>query len=223
VINHFGIPPIPVALISAGSGNDFARNMLKTTDPRMQLNIALQAYSDWFDVGRCNGKYFLTGVGIGFDGLVARRVGKLKKFIGGSLAYYLTVLGNLLQYQEKRMKIRIPGKAEMEGRYFMATIGNTSVFGGGFKVTPHADPADGMLDLNLISKVGRISRIIHLDKVQKGQHIGLPFVQYMQAEKFRIDTKKIIPCHMDGEVYQWSYFDASLNPKSLNLIVPRPQ
>lgn len=221
VINHFGIPEMPVALISAGSGNDFSRSVLGTLDIREQIRIALHGVPGSLDLGRCNGKYFLTGVGIGFDGLVARRVNKLKAFIGGSSAYYFTVLLNLLLYREKKMKIRISGHDEQTSRRFMATIGNTAIFGGGFRVTPFADPRDGLLDLNLVNAVGRLSRLLHLDKVRKGEHTRLPFVEYIKGTKFRIESDVVIPCHMDGEVYAWSYFDVTVVPNALKLLQAR--
>lgn len=217
ILNYWGIPDKPVALISAGSGNDFSRITTGTRSWKEQVKLAVEGEVKQIDLGLCNGIYFATGVGIGFDGKVAQMLNRNSK-AKGFTAYMMAVIYQIFLYREKWVKITTTDLS-METMSFMLTIGNTSDFGGGFKVTPQALPNDGVLEVCLIKKVNLFQRLLHLDAVTKGKHMHLPFVEPFSGKKFRIEAKQELPCHMDGECYSWNKFNVEVLPNALEIIL----
>jgi len=218
ILNYWGIPPIPVALISGGSGNDFCRCTLGTKNWQNHLDIALNGIPKPVDLGRCNGVYFGTGVGIGFDGKIAYLLQK-KSFLKGFSRYLAAVLQQVFIYREQPLELHT-SEQNFSGKSFMVTVGNTSDFGGGFRVTPEAVPNDGLFQVCLISEVDRLNRLIHLNSVTKGKHHGLRFVKLFNTKRLSLKSPAILHCHMDGEHYFWNEFEIEIKPKAMQLMQP---
>lgn len=216
VLNYWGIPPLPVCLISAGSGNDFSRLSHKSASLKAQLNQFLENQTYPCDLGQCNGVWFATGVGIGFDGRVAQTLQKNSRF-KGHLAYMLVVIMQIFSYKETEMRV-VHDEGEEKEKGLLLTVGNGSEFGGGFKVTPQASFQDGLFQCCWIKEISLIQRILHLSKVEKGTHQKLPFVKMFDTKSLELHSKELLTCHMDGEVYQWCEFKVSMHPGALTLI-----
>jgi diacylglycerol kinase (ATP) len=217
ILNHYGLPDIPIGLISAGTGNDFARAILETTDAEQQMAIALRPNMSLIDIGYYNNRFFATGLGIGFDGLIAHKMKAYKGILSGSSAYYAAVLASLPFYDEKKIKIETNDQT-FEDYFFMVTVGNTKYFGGGFKVTPHANPADGVFDINIIGKTSIGFRFFNLKKVENGTHLSLTKqVQYLHSPTIKISCSEKLPCHADGETFYADELDISILPKALKI------
>ena len=216
LLNYWGIPPIPICLISAGSGNDFSRLSHQGANLNIQLRqfLANQVYP--CDLGRCNGVWFATGIGIGFDGQVAQTLQKNSRF-KGHLAYMMVVIMQIFSYKETKMTVKHDQGLEKE-LGLLLTVGNGSEFGGGFKVTPKASFRDGIFHCCWIQKISLWQRIIHLSKVEKGTHEALPFVKMFETRSLKLQSEQVLTCHMDGEVYRWKEFEVSMHAGSLNLI-----
>ncbi len=64
---------VPILLIKGGTGNDFYSHLygkIKTTE---LLNTLFQQYRlQSIDLGQCNAKYFINGIGLGFDAAVVQ-------------------------------------------------------------------------------------------------------------------------------------------------------
>lgn len=125
--------------VAAGTGNDFIHILGfpdRFADP--QWNALFQGETQDMDVGRCNGKYFINGMGLGVDAQIAaenydRVNGRVR---GGSKAKYTWhIVKNILFYREKPMRITLHGEVE-EHRTFLNTIANGRRLAGGLQVTP---------------------------------------------------------------------------------------
>ncbi|MDX5319630.1 MAG: hypothetical protein LPK45_01085, partial [Bacteroidota bacterium] len=111
LLNTWGVPPIPLCLISGGSGNDFSRLAQGTASLKEQIHHFIHGQTSNVDLGRCNGVWFATGVGIGFDGEVARILNKNSRF-KGHLAYLLVVILQIFRYKEKEIEVSHDGGIE---------------------------------------------------------------------------------------------------------------
>lgn len=217
LLNFWGIPTTPLCLISAGSGNDFSRLSHGSSKLDIQLNHILNGSVQACDLGQCNGIWFATGVGIGFDGKVAEILQKNSPW-KSHLAYMFIVILQVFRYREKWIRIEHDQGID-EGASLLFTVGNGAEFGGGFKVTPLASFTDGVFQCCWIKKVNLIQRILHLSKVEKGQHEHLPFVRMLDSVTLKLYCDEILTCHMDGEVYRWDTFMVEMNAGVLELIV----
>ena len=61
---------IPVSIIPNGSGNDFVKNINIGHDLEDQIQVLRTGKVKHIDLGVCNGRKFINGVGIGFDGQI---------------------------------------------------------------------------------------------------------------------------------------------------------
>src|SRR5204863_5596917 len=77
---------VPLAVIPAGRGNDFARVMGIPTDPRVAAAVALDGEERVVDVADVDGRPFVCIASFGFDS-DANRIANEAKLIRGNLVY----------------------------------------------------------------------------------------------------------------------------------------
>jgi diacylglycerol kinase (ATP) len=211
---------VVLGLIPGGTGNDF--NQITGFPDRFEEK-------DWetffmnnyipMDVGHCNGKIFLNGMGLGFDAQVASEnytePGEVKR--GGKNKYIWHILKTLLFFKEKKMTVLFDGK-KTETDCFINTVSIGRRFAGGFFLTPKAYANDGLLDVCSIKKLSLIQRLRILLLVPKGTHINDKKVNYYQTDKLSMEFNEKVPFHLDGELYYSDKFDISLMPCALKII-----
>ncbi|HVZ57053.1 MAG TPA: hypothetical protein VG870_10380, partial [Chitinophagaceae bacterium] len=151
------------------------------------------------DAGRCNDRLFINGAGIGFEGAVAHSLAGRRK-LPGKTSFLLAVLRRILFYRSRYYQIRTPEES-WEGRLLMISVGNGQRAGGGFRVTPAAQIDDGLLDMICVDPLMPLSRIRYLPVIEKGRHLGLPFVHALRTTELWIRSDGPIPVHLDGELY----------------------
>ena len=157
-VNQYKLADNPVALFKGGTGNDFAWKLYGDLEFDAYYNKALQAIARPVDLGICNGRYFVNGVGIGFDAEVVRSMSHTRAFVKGHLRYLAAVLRQIFGYRESQMALGNTALLKWE-RFFMCTIANGSRYGGGFLVAPQALIDDGLLDVLRIGPVKWYKRL----------------------------------------------------------------
>src|SRR5215813_11447887 len=70
-VNRYPDIKLPLMIFKGGSGNDFHWLLYKDAALEKMISTGLNGPPNKTDAGVCNGKLFLNGVGIGFDGAVA--------------------------------------------------------------------------------------------------------------------------------------------------------
>ncbi|MBS1599615.1 MAG: YegS/Rv2252/BmrU family lipid kinase [Bacteroidetes bacterium] len=215
-INKYPGLTIPIALFKGGSGNDFAWKLYGNISVDDFLDRVLESKTRKVDIGICNGKYFVNGVGIGFDGEVVKAMGQ-KKILPGHMGYMLTVLKKIFLYKEKKMRVIVDG-SESNQEIFMINIANGSRYGGGFMVAPQAVIDDGELDIVIVDKIPPVKRLFYLPKVEVGKHLDLPLVEVLKKNKIRVQSEFILTAHLDGELMETNKFEIEIIPGALKFI-----
>ena len=100
----------------------------------------------------------------------------------------------------------------------MISIANGTRYGGGFYVAPLAKPDDGLFDANLVSSLSPFKRLRYLPVIEKGKHIGLPFINYFNTKKITISSNKPIQAHLDGEYLESNELIIEILPSHFNFI-----
>jgi len=209
-----------VGLIPAGTGNDFIQIL---GFPNRFEDSHWKTFFDRniipMDVGSCNGKYFLNGMGLGFDAQVAAEnytePGQVKA--GGQYKYIWHIVKTLLFFREKQMTV-ISGDKKTRSTCFMNTVSIGRRFAGGFFITPKAIANDGLLDVCNVKKLNLLQRFRILLMVPKGTHISHPKVNYHQTDKISIAFDNKVPFHVDGELNFAQKFDIRILPGALNIL-----
>lgn len=211
---------IMVGLIPGGTGNDFIQ--ITGFPARFKENdweMFFRHYVMPMDVGQCNGKVFLNGMGLGFDAQVAAEnytaPGEVKR--GGKNKYIWHILKTLLFFKEKKMTVLSDGKRSVTD-CFINTVSIGRRFAGGFFLTPEAIANDGLLDVCSIKRLSLLQRLRILMMVPKGTHIRDSKVNYYKTEKLLLEFEDKVPFHVDGELYFSERFEISILPCALKMI-----
>jgi len=206
--------------ISGGTGND--TNQITGFPDRFnekEWENFFRAHYTGMDVGRCNDRTFLNGIGIGFDAQVAAQnyteTGEVR--LGSKNKYIWHILKVLLFYKEKRMVVISDGK-KSETDCFINTVSNGRRFARTFFLTPKAIANDGVLDVCSIKRLSLIQRVRLLLMVPKGTHIYDKRVNYYQTAQISLEFPEKVPFHADGELFYAQHFDISLIRNALNII-----
>lgn len=210
---------IPVSIVPAGTGNDFVKNVPLKKSLDDQFDRILNG-NDWkIDLGECNGRKFVNGIGIGFDGQIVedmqtRQVPLLK----GHAKYYYHVLTILASYRDRPYQFELDRRPGKE-RLILMTIGNGTTFGGGFKLMPNAQLDDGLLEVCTIGPIGALRRFLNISKLSSGSHGRLDEVEFHQAKEIRVEASSMLYAHMDGEAIGLPPFDVKVLPGAMTLKV----
>ena len=210
-INTYPDLKIPICTFKGGSGNDLHWMLYGERKFEEQVFHALSGEVQEVDAGICNGKLFINGVGIGFDGAIVNDlIGKKK--MSGKASYFMSVLKQIVNYSEKECIISV-NEVTIREETFMITIANGQRYGGGFKVAPAASVSDGLLELAVVGKIAPLKRIKYLPVIEKGEHLNLPFIKYLQTKKTTIKASVPLHAHLDGEYLFSDHFEIECLPK----------
>ena len=220
-----GVQNAELALIPAGTGNDFTRMF---SNPAFFLDIRrqLSGHTRVLDLIRCNDRFFINMLNIGLDCAVVAKTDEMKKnpFLQGSLAYLVSVASVLGRNKGYPMRIEFSDGTVMEDTYTLAAVGNGAFCGGGFKGVPKACLNDGLLDVSLIRKVSRRSFLALVASYHKGTHLAKTgidgIVTYRQCREVKISSTERMQICMDGEIAKTREVELELFPSAIRFSVP---
>jgi diacylglycerol kinase (ATP) len=215
-VNHYPGIKIPLVIFNGGTGNDFHWLLYGNKTFDEQLQTALTQNARPIDLGKCNERYFINGVGIGFEGAVAKALlGKRK--LAGKASFMITILKNILTYRSKNYFIKCDEK-ELAGKRFVVDISNGRRAGGGFHIAPEARADDGLFDIVIADVLSPLQRLRYLPAIEKGRHLNLFFIHHFRTKKIIVESNEIMQYHLDGEYFESSKLNIEIFPSLLNFI-----
>ena len=194
----------------AGSGCDFARHVGARPDPRQLAALLTAGTIRRLDVGRVScrdvtgrptQRYFLNVAALGLAGQVAAAVQRGGKVLGGQLTYLAEAIRAITRARARYLQLVIDERPEPPAPYHLVVLANTSTFGGGMRVAPGADPADGWLDLVTVGEASRRELLALLTRVRRGSHVGRPGVTLRRARRLHVTGEGSGPLNVDGEAW----------------------
>jgi len=210
-----------LAVIPAGTGNDFIRMIGIPSDHRQAVKLLAQEHERLIDLGRVGTeRYFVNGLGIGIDAQVAQDVLKMQR-MRGAAAYLYAAIKEVFRF--RAFSVKLEGSDWTEEKTCISLgLANGKYTGGGFKLAPLAEIDDGKIDIAAIGDFAKLERLIRLPQARKGQHLKLSRVSYHQDVKVSISSEAKLIAHVDGEPYKLpaGEFSVSVAPKALRVLVP---
>lgn len=216
---------LPVLIVPAGSGNDFAR--------ALDLRSARDSLRVWrnFESGKIQAQgidlgvivpsaaperthYFCGVAGCGLDSAAARRANQMPRWLRGHGGYALSLLPLLLKLPAFSMRLAQANGASADdvpmddndkdrpetGKLtLLAAFANTPFYGDGMRIAPEADFADGKLDLCRINSMNPFKLFCLFPTVYFGRHLRMPEVEYSRTERVHVQTEPPLEIYADGE------------------------
>lgn len=208
-----------LAIIPAGTTNDFARAICVPRDIETACEIICKDFEMPLDVGKVNGQYFINIAGGGkLTELTYEVPSKLKTMLG-QLAYYLKGIEMLPSIRPSYVRIECDGQL-IEEEIMLFLVSNSNSVGGFEKLCPDASMNDGLFDVVILRKTS-LPDLIRLARLAiKGDHINDPMIIYTKAKRIRVYNEEKMQLNLDGE-YGGELPGDFLNMKHhLRVIVP---
>ncbi len=209
--------------VPAGTGNDFI-HLLGFPDRLAEADweVFFRGSTAMMDAGRCNGRYFINGMGLGFDAHVAAEnyhVDAGGQAVRGKGSNYMwMIIKAILTYREKPMRVTLEGRTESK-RGFLNTIANGRRLAGGMYLTPRAMADDGLLDVCMCDALSLPMRFKELVSVTRRTHLADRVMHYHQVDRISYEFDTEVPSHADGELFFASRFEIAVAPGALRAII----
>lgn len=201
LLNGLAESDVPCGMIPCGTGNDFARFVGVQEQVGLATKKLLTGRPHAVDLGRLSSPpmRFINIVGVGFDAAVAGRINRRRRVTGGLAAYIPAILAEVAANSFMPATVQIDD-ARYEDEWLLVAVANGNAYGGGFKIAPRATCDDGLLDVVLTRRTGRLDVLRSLTLAYRGHHENHPKVQILRATSVRIQTEKPVPVTVDGDI-----------------------
>ncbi len=226
---------IPVLMVPRGSGNDFAY-ALGLRDDRDALSawnrFLATGHSREIDLGiiaplgdlSVSPRLFCNVAGAGLDSEANRRANAMPRWLRGRGGYLLGALGAIRSFPAQRFVVEAHQAASLHKKIdepgLMIAFANGPAYGGGLRIAPAADFADGQLDICFVRQTGKARLLRLLPKVFSGRHVNYPEVEYFKAARLRVESEVPLDVYADGEFVCRTPVEVSIVPMALRLIAP---
>jgi diacylglycerol kinase (ATP) len=233
-------------LIPAGRGNDLAGVLGIPSDPAAAARVLAAGQVRQIDLISVSspGQPDIIVAGSVYAGIpaVAGEIANATRWLGGPLVYPAAALRALARWQPATFTVTIAGEAagggmaETEGDPradsdefdgYAVVVANSCCFGAGMRVAPCAVIDDGLLDVVLMRRAGRLSFIRALTKIKDGSHVGMPQISLRRGAEVAISVNRDLPAGADGEplagatpLAAGSTLRISTLPSALSVLVP---
>jgi YegS/Rv2252/BmrU family lipid kinase len=217
---------IALGMIPIGSGNDWRRmfnipdNYQGAIDCIKRRNLFLQDVGKvkYFNNGKEEERYFVNIAGIGFDAKVVEKKNSQKRnFKEGKFLYLSNLFTSLFSFHSVKAELTIDG-TEYKTSLFSMNVGICKYSGGGMMQVPEAIADDGLFDITVIQKIGKIQVIRNVKNLYDGSFIKHPKVKTYRCEKLVVHTDTPVLMEADGESLGATPLSFEIIPRCLNII-----
>jgi diacylglycerol kinase (ATP) len=228
---------ILIGIIPMGSGNGLAFAAGIPKDPAAALDIIFAGKDSFIDCFMINERFSCMLCGIGFDGEVAHHFAReprrgLRTYIKVSLSHFFKARCYRFYIDLSTSGGASDGAAPtpiFPVEAFFINIANGNQFGNNVTIAPKADLHDGLLDIVIIKKAGRLQMMISAIRQVLGGYTltdhprdaGTKNALYFQVPALAINNPEGAPLHIDGDpAPSAGIFRIRVVPGAIRLIQP---
>lgn len=213
-----------LGIVPTGSGNDYAITLGISRDLATAVRQFATGTRRRVDVGVSNGVYFANSMAMGFDAKVTAKAVELKLTTGRSgLPLYLSAMLDVMLHDfcSHRVRLSFDDGPDVEADVTLVAVTNGPTYGGGFRITPAADPFDGLLDTLVIDALPRHGALWRFPFVIFGRHGWMRQVHFARHTHVVVTSDVALPGQIDGEVMLANRYDIRILPSAIDVVVPR--
>jgi diacylglycerol kinase (ATP) len=223
-------PSASLAILPAGTGDDFARGLCGERAPLLSwINNFINSPPHGIDVdvlyGRCddyeNPFICLNASTMGIGGETGARVaaqGSFMRRFSGEFRFLAAAVGALAAWRERRVRVTVDGRVVADSPMNLVGVANGLYAGGGMMLSPDARIDDGKLDVVTASGLSRAMVVKELSRVHTGGHVKNSRVNVTQGEIVRIETfllQDAMKIEADGNVRGVTPVQFQVMPRAL--------
>lgn len=228
-----------LAIIPAGTGDDFARGLTgrrasveswieallahcrQTEQERVRIVDVMYGACDNY----ANSFICLNASTMGIGGETAARVagqGSFMRHFSGEARFAAAALRALGAWRERRVRVSVDEAEVIDDQMNLVAVANGLYAGGGMMLSPEARIDDGKLDVITASCFSRAMVIRELPRIHRGGHVENPNVRVIQGERVRVETFSpgdALLIEADGNVRGKTPVEFQIIPKALKFVV----
>ncbi|MDR0396647.1 MAG: YegS/Rv2252/BmrU family lipid kinase [Oscillospiraceae bacterium] len=211
-----------LALIPAGTGNDFRKSLNIPSKWDDALLYALKHDPIAVDAGMINGRLFVNECGAGFDTVTLEYALLSKRFTHGKAAYLYGVIRAMLDNKPVELTVVREDGTEQTRLLTLFGAANGGVIGGGIPVSPEASVFDGMLDVVTVPAMPRRKLIRALALLLRGKIAEIPGAETFRCAQIAVRGRNL-KINVDGEITAQDSALIKIVPGALMIRARAPQ
>ena len=224
-----GTEGVELAVVHRGTGGDFVRTFGIPHKLEDALAVAHDGGTREIDLGRATlrtwagregSTWFANIASAGMSGAIAKRVNEGDSAFGGKISYAWSTIAVFARWRNAHVQVTVDGE-ERGGTMHDVIVANGRYLAGGMKITPDAEPDDGLFDVLLIGDVSKRDLVTVFPKLYRGTHLPHPKAELLRGRVVEIDSPEQLPVELDGEQPGTTPVRFEVVPRALRLRVPR--
>ncbi len=220
---------IPLAMLPAGTVNDFAYSLRLPCDADNFCRMVQAGQYKKVDLGMANDNYFVNVAAFGMFTDVAHKTSAENKSVLGKMAYYLQGVREVQElFSTLPVEMRSAEK-NIRGDFMVCIVSNSPSVGNIRRLMSKAKVDDGLLDVLLLKRKQMpiqprdlTAPFNLLEKLIKREIENDPGLVYFQTRQVDFYTPADIRAELDldGEAYGFLPLSIRTIPEALTLLVP---
>ncbi len=228
VVNGIAGTTAEIAVLPAGTGQDFGRTHAIPNGFDEAVRVALEGTAKPVDLGRAEfrdtagneaSRLFANVASAGMSGAVAGRANGMSKRFGGKATFFYALAREFIAWKNTEVRVTLDG-AERSGPMHDVIVANGRWHGGGMKLAPGAEPDDGLFDVVLIGDVTKLDFATTAPKLYSGRHVTHPRVEVLRSATVTVDAAAPLPIELEGEPVGTTPARFTIVPHALWVRVP---
>ncbi len=210
-------PPL-VAILPAGTCNDFARSLNLPLNMEEAAENILKGEIKSINIGKINERYFTNFVGTGLITQISDNINPNTKNLMGKISYYTAAVKTLKEQEDFHFKLTTENET-IEDDAAMIIILNGSHVGSTFVPVKSIDLQDNLFDIFIVYDAGLALLMKYITQKENFEdQVSHDEIKHIQAKNIKMNTQSKMELDTDGEIYLKTPIEISVLDKNIQFI-----